>query len=125
MSAPSRLETIKNYTNLYSTRIPKAVGFIAYAVSGVIVAKKCTLIAHGCISEGSRLVVNALKEKSLESANKYVLQAGLTFSVCQPSYGEFAALSIAAAACATLAYSYARDFLKPLPPSTPSPHRKV
>ena len=124
MSSPTTFENCKKYASVYLTRLPKLTGFIAYSASGVIMAKKCALIAHGCASEGSRLAIQAIKDKSLESANTYVLRAGLTFSVCQPSYGEFAALGIAAAACAALAYSYGREILKPFPPVAPSP-RKV
>lgn len=123
MSAPSRLETIKNYASLYSTRIPKAIGMLTYGYGSAMMARQCCLIAQNCAFEGARLSLQALKEKSLESANKYVLQAGLTFSVCQPEYYQFAALGIGAAACAKLTYHYAREFFKPAPPATPSPRK--
>lgn len=123
MSAPSRLETIKNYANLYSTRIPKAIGMISFGYGSAMLARQCCLIAQNCAFEGARLSLQALKEKSLESANKGILQLGLTFSVCQPQYVPLAAAAVATVACASLAYKHGREFFKPAPPASPSPRK--
>lgn len=122
MKLPS-LETIKNYTTLYSTRIPKAVGCITYSTAGIVMGRQCALIAHGCAIEGAKLSLQALREKSLESANKCILQLGLTFSVCQPQYVPLAAAAVATVACASLAYKHGREFFKPAPPTAPSPRK--
>lgn len=124
MQLPS-LQTIKNYAVLYSTRIPNAVGCITFGSAGVLMGRQCCLIARDCIIEGSRLSLQAAKEKSLESANKAILQLGLSFSVCQPQYVPIAAAGVAALACASLAYKHGREFFKPAPPPTPSPRSGV
>lgn len=123
MKLPS-IETVKNYAILYSTRIPNAVGVLTYGSAGILMGRQCALIAHGCAIEGIRLSIQATKEKSLESANKAILQLGLSFSVCQPQYVPIAAAAVATVACATLAYKHGREFFKPAPPSSVLPARK-
>jgi len=122
MKLPS-FEAIKTTACQYSTRIPKAVGFITFSSAGFVMARQCALIAHGCAIEGAKLSLQALKEKSLESANKGILQLGLSFSVCQPQYVPLAAAAVATVACASLAYKHGREFFKPAPPTTPSPRK--
>lgn len=117
MKLPS-LETVKNYACLYSTRIPKALGAIIFGSAGILMGRQCCLIARDCAIEGVRLSIQATKEKSLESANKAILQVGLSFSVCQPQYVPIAAAAVATVACATLAYKHGREFFKPAPPSS-------
>ncbi len=114
---------IKDFTLQHISKAPKATGFIVFSIAGLAMARQCCLIAQGCAIEASKLSLQVLKEKSLESANKGILHLGLSFSVCQPQYYEFAAMGLAAAACTKLAYNYARDVFKPAPPAVPSPRK--
>lgn len=110
---------IKTYCLNQTPKIIPTIGMITFGSAGILMARKCCLIAHGCAIQAGELSLHAFKEKALESANKGILQIGLAISVCDPEYTSIAAYSIAAVASGVLAYQYGRKVFRQPPPLPP------
>lgn len=121
------LDQVKSTINQAIPKVPKAIGMITFASSGIWMARQCSLIALHCTKSGRELSLHILSQKGLESVNPAGILTSSLITKCSPSFYEFAALSLGAAATCCLAYRFAKEIIyprTPLPPIPPSAKAK-
>jgi hypothetical protein len=107
------IQSIKDNITAGLPKLPTTGKAILFAGAGVVIGHEIYNRAMVCASEGSKLAMQTLKDKSLESLNKDLIAFTFSLSVCQPQYLKIAAYALGVTACIIVAKR--EVFTKPLP----------